>query len=371
MASSDVLTQVGFEKSKIGSGDKEVGYQIKESSLSGLAGSLCLCFLVMGLLVVSMVYDVHFEKKNLHRQVRQVEHHAASKLASVQMELWSQYRDDVHESEEASQTLKALEASYDTFKPMFSTAINDLAKEFNLNQERANKFADRILHLVADMQQDNIKHSKHLLDHLVKAGKKGKKLEGHMDKDMVKMADEEREKVVADGDDEALPAADENDDLKEMLNGFWFTFNDYEKEFGGKVREHMSKGGPVYDSLKTLYDKIRSPTPPTPEEVGKELDAIDLAGIEAPLGSGRTLPAEDIVEELFLVRHIPHEKLAQMEKDWRAGKKDSVTIFSKLKDWHAKNMIPSGWLQMAVDREEKADEEQEEKEKAEAQRKGV
>ena len=42
----------------------------------------------------------------------------------------------------------------------------------------------------------------------------------------------------------------------------------------------------------------------------------------AGLGSGRILPLNDIVDELTLIPHIPHEALKKMEKDWRDGTKD-------------------------------------------------
>merc|ERR1719261_1338396 len=84
-------------------------------------------------MVVSMVYDVRFEKKNLHRMMRVEEHHAASKLAQVQMELWSQYRDDVQESHEARTLLKHLDASYGEFQGKFQGAVTEFAAELNLN----------------------------------------------------------------------------------------------------------------------------------------------------------------------------------------------------------------------------------------------
>jgi len=361
MASVEMLNSVGFEKSKIGSGDKEVGYKIKESTLGSLVGSIFLCFLVMCGLVVVMVYDVKLEKKTLHREVRQVEHHAATKLAHVQMELWSQYRDDVQESREASILLKHLEASYGEFQGRFQTAVNELAQELNLPQERSAKFADRILHLVTDMQQDNIKHAKHLLDHLVNSGKKGKQLEKHVDKEILKNAEGEKQKIADEGlpeEPEDVPEG-EKDPLKDILKGFWFTFADYDKEMGTKVRENFKKGGPVYDQIKALQSKLTSETPPSEEEIGLELDKIDLASVGAPLGEGRILPPADIVEELFLIPQVPFEKLRDLKKQYESGKKDTLSVFSQLEEWHEKNLIPSGWLQMGVNEEEKQEDKEE------------
>lgn len=374
MTTPDILTTVGFEKGKIGSGEKEVGYQIKESSLSSLLGSVFLCFLVMGVMVVFMVYDIRLEKKNFHRDMRVEEHHAASKLAQVQMELWSQYRDDVKESHEARRLLSILNASYSQFKPKVEGAVNEVAKEMGMNPDRAAKFADKILHVVADMQKDNVNHAKRLLDHLVKAGRKGEKLEKHVAKEMLADVREERKHIEEDvkagianevegGDVASLKKTGasanitEQDPLKVVLKGFWEVFDDYEGEFGGKVREHFNKGHAVYDQLKELQTKIRGPDPPSEDEVGEQLEKIDLASVGAPLGSGRVLPVNDIVEELVLIPHIPHKELTKLKEAWNSGELDSVTVLSKLTAWHAKGLLPSGWLNRGAERQEDEDEE--------------
>merc|ERR1711920_396536 len=77
------------------------------------------------------------------------------------------------------------------------------------------------------------------------------------------------------------------DPLKSMLEGFWYTFNDYEGEFKGKARALMKDGHPVFEAVKILYAKITSDSPPSEEEVEKELEAIDLTSVGAGLGQGR------------------------------------------------------------------------------------
>jgi hypothetical protein len=292
------------------------------------------------------------------------------------MELWSQYRDDVKESHEASRLMTRLEETKGEFEGKIKGAVNEFSRELNLNPDKAAKFADKLLHLVADMQKENIKHAKVLLDHLVSAGKKGQSLEKHLDKEMLKDIEHEAkniEKDVADGmaledlkhlPDGALPDGDASesedkedseDPLKDMLEGFFSVFDDHEQEFGGKVRENFNKGGAVYDQLKALHTKITEGKdhPPSEEEVAEELDKIDLASVGAPLGSGRVLQINDIVEELVLIPKVPHEELHSLEKKWRAGELDSVTLFTKLQELHDKGVIPSGWLQMGVNRQEK------------------
>lgn len=395
----ELLKNVGFERTKVGTGDKETGYQIKESSLSSLLGSACICFLIMGFMVVSMVYDVHFEKKTLHRQLRQEEHHAASKLAQVQMELWSEFHNDIKESHEAQALLKSMNESYSTLQGKIKAAVNDLSAELVLNPQKAEKFADKLLHLVADVHMDNVKHAKHLVDHLVNAGKRSVKLEKHVEKAVVSELKEEKKQMDADkkagltditppphkaNEKEAnlkehleeqhkkggkeLSEEEEEDPLKEMLTGFFFTFDDFEKEFGDKPRKTLKVGHPVYDSIVALFNRTAEGEM-SDEDMSKELDKIDLASVGAGLGSGRALPVQDIIEELHLIPKLPYKKLAKMKDQWKKGEADSLEIFEELQEMHAKKIIPSGWLQSGVnteeDDEEKEEEDEEEREEKE------
>merc|ERR1719221_2242776 len=109
-----------------------------------------------------------------------------------------------------------------------------------------------------------------------------------------------------------------------MLQAFFWTFHDYESEFGGKPRESLKDGHPVYDEIKKLWAKINSDAPPSEEEVTVALDKIDLASVGAGLGAGRVLPVNDIVEEISLIPKIPHAELTALEKEWQAHEADSV-----------------------------------------------
>lgn len=387
-AAPELLTKVGFERSKIGSGEKEHGYQIKESSLSSLLGSACVCFLVMGLMVVSMVFDIHFEKKTIHRQLRVEEHHAASKLAQVQMELWSEFHSDIKESHEAQLLLKNMNDSYGQLQGKIKAAVQELSAELSLNPVKTEKFADKLLHIVADIQQDNTKHAKHLVDHLVAAGKRSVKLEKHIDKEMLKEAKEEKKNMAEDkrdGIDVAAPPPkehdkeakqetkgatktkfeedlEEQDPLKEMIQGFFFTFNDFESEFKGEARQKMKEGNVIYDQIAKLYGEINAKDSTLSEEdVQEKLNKIDLTSVGAGLGSGRVLPVLDIVEEIYLIPKIPHKKLNELEKKWKKGDADSVEVFEQLQEMHENGLVPSGWLQMGVGQEEREEEQDEER----------
>jgi hypothetical protein len=327
-----------------------------------------------------MVFDIHFEKKTLHRQLRVEEHHAASKLAQVQMELWSEFHSDIKESKEAQSLLRSMNESYSSLQGKLKTSIHEYCVELNLNPQKAEKFADKLLHMVADMQQDNVKHAKHLVDHLVAAGKRSVKLEKATDRAMLEEAKEEKkamEEDVKQGINAAAPMEEadkaaaehtkggssqgedeeEGDPLKEMLTGFFFTFNDFEKEFKGEPRQKLKDGNPVFEQIKQLYTD--SQTDANEEDLQQRLDKIDLASIGAGLGSGRVLPVSDIIEEIALIPTIPHKRISELEAKWKKGEVDSVDVFEQLQEMHEKNHVPSGWLQQGVDQEENEEEREE------------
>ena len=80
--------------------------------------------------------------------------------AETATELWSQYSDDVKESSEATALMETLNKSYDEFLPKVQSAVGDVASKMNLNRDQAANFAGQILHAVAEMQTDNVKHAK-------------------------------------------------------------------------------------------------------------------------------------------------------------------------------------------------------------------
>mmetsp|Transcript_1162 Transcript_1162/g.1285 ORF Transcript_1162/g.1285 Transcript_1162/m.1285 type:complete len:365 (-) Transcript_1162:38-1132(-) len=360
MTTPDIFETVGFEKSKIGSGDKELGYVIKRSRARGLAVGGGAIVAVLFLVAVFTLFEVRFERRSFHRKLRKEEHHAVGKLAQVEMELWSQYRDDITESHEAQALLRSLNDSYSQLQGRIQSTIDNAAKDLNLNKDKATHLADLILHQVADMQQENVKHAKHLVDHLVTAGKRGATLEKHVGKEIVKEMEEEEKEIEDDEKDGGISyeehegagvnGTDEGDHLKEVLEGFFFTFNDYETEFKDKPREVLKEGNPVFKELQDLKKKIDGKEPLSEEEIGQALDKIDLTSVGAGLGSGRVLPAADIVEELLLIPKIPHKEISALEKEWKDGKKDSVQVFGQLAEWHGEGLVPSGWLQMGVNR---------------------
>ncbi|CAJ1442715.1 unnamed protein product [Effrenium voratum] len=158
-------------------------FRIKKTRLIGLvvAGFGCMC--ILGLLGVWSQFEIHLERRSLRKELRKEEHHAASKLAQVGMELWSEYRDDIHESHEAQMLMKILNTSYGTFEAKVKSTVDASSKQLGLDKEKAAKLADTLLHLVADQQQQGLKHTKRLVDHLVEVGKRAVPLEKAAEKE--------------------------------------------------------------------------------------------------------------------------------------------------------------------------------------------
>jgi len=235
MTTPDILETVGFEKRKVGSGDKELGYVIKKKSLNGLVAGVAAIFGVLAVVLVFTQFEVRFEKRSFHRKLRREEHHAASKLAQVEMELWAQYRDDIHESNEANAMLTSLSTSYDSFQASLQKTIDTAAKDLNLNSAKATHLADVILHLVADLRKENLHHAKHLVDHLVAAGKRSISLERHVEKEIKEDMEEESKHMREDEEEGIAEDVDKlegsggmeaetnsTDPLKSMLEGLFF-----------------------------------------------------------------------------------------------------------------------------------------------------
>merc|ERR1712066_395570 len=114
--------------------------------------------------------------------------------------------------------------------------------------------------------------------------------------------------------------------------------------------------------IAALRNKLVSDGPvPSEEEIANELDSWDLKSVGAGLGSGRVLPAADIVEELFLIPKIPLTRLKDLEKEWKGKSKDAEAVLEELLDLQSKELIPAGWLNQGVDDDERAEEDEEER----------
>ncbi|CAK0824735.1 unnamed protein product, partial [Prorocentrum cordatum] len=177
-------------------------------------------------------------------------------------------------------------------------AVADVAKETGLNPDRAADFADRILHVVADLQNDNVAHAKKLVDHLVKEGTKGEKLERHAEEHLLAQVAEEVDHIGEDmqagiaqevedasvgagGAGAMEPAdADERDPLRAVLQGIWSAFEDYEVAFGGKIRQSFQNGSLLYKELAGLQHKIATWKIFPPTEKDREREARESRPVQ-------------------------------------------------------------------------------------------
>merc|ERR1712129_648634 len=139
------------------------------------------------------------------------------------------------------------------------------------------------------------------------------------------------------------------------------------KEFQGEPRKSLVDGSPVYDAIKALYLKTQAEEPPSEEELQAELDKIDLKSVGAGLGSGRVLAVVDLIEELYMIPIMPVFEIYALARQWKKGEMDSVTVFEQLQELHLKKVLPSGWLQLGVDEEEKEEEREEMEDEREAE----
>merc|ERR1712151_1001834 len=184
------------------------------------------------------------------------------KLAQIEMELWAQYRDHIEESREAKSLLKSLAASNEKLHTELKSTIKD------------RRLADKVLHLVADNQQDNLKHTKHLLDHIVAQGKRGAIMEKHVAREIRQEMTREEQRVNDDDKSPDVQLDDHDprfslgsevgkpkDPLKETLEGFWHTFHDYKAEFGSTVRDTLKNGHPKYEQITELYKRLKGDDP--------------------------------------------------------------------------------------------------------------
>ena len=94
--------------------------------------------------------------------------------------------------------LTALQTSYTEVKPQLQAAVDEVARETGLNPDRAADFADRILHVVADLENNSVAHARKLIDHLVKDGTKGEKLGRRAEEEILSRVRAEADHIVED-----------------------------------------------------------------------------------------------------------------------------------------------------------------------------
>mmetsp|Transcript_22982 Transcript_22982/g.64138 ORF Transcript_22982/g.64138 Transcript_22982/m.64138 type:complete len:380 (+) Transcript_22982:59-1198(+) len=366
MAVPDLMETVGFKPGKVGPGEKELGYSIEKSRLGKVMLAVIAALVLLGLLLVWTQFEIHLEKRSLKKKMRHEEHHAATKLAKVEMELWSHFHDDIHESQEARAILRVLNASYEDFRVKLQNTINNEAKEFSISPEKASHMADKVLHLLAEHKQMTLKHTKSLVDHIVLQGTQSAKAEKKLDKEVSKEMDDEEGYMKDAGDDEEFPPGEngeaDEEELKVIIGAFWETYAAFQKQFGTGSNVTVKEDSAAYKHLQDLQQLFSSDQPPSDEEVHSTLQTMDLATsigqdfVEDPNDFFMRSP-QDYVETILAIPRLPTKELAELETQWKAKSLDAYTILNHLHDWEGEGKIPTSWIERGVEREEYDEEE--------------
>lgn len=362
MTTPDLLTTVGFERRKLGNGDKEVGYAIRSSNLVVIAVGIVAFAAVLSFAVVWSLFEIRFERRHAHHELRVEEHHAALKLARVEMELWSELRADVHESQEARVLLQSLNASYEELTHKLRNSIGKLCRDNGLHAEKATLISHKVLHLIVEHRQETIRHAKTLVDHLVNVGKKSakleKKLERKMDKEMKQEINMETEEASLEEDGMKDPPQ-----IKMMVVNFWRLFDKFHSTYPDAIKL-LKKDAPAFQMAVDLWKRAEDQDIVLGEdELDKELQAIDLKnlGMEYIKNSNEfTQDPYDFLEMVVAVPGVPFVEMGALEQEWKAGTKDSYAVLEQLREWKEAGRLPETWVAESVSEEEEEDREGEE-----------
>merc|ERR1740138_1818258 len=102
------------------------------------------------------------------------------------------------------------------------------------------------------------------------------------------------------------PDPTEEDPLRDVLTGFFASFDEHERRFKGRPHENLKDGHPVYEQVKALHERIHDMLE---EDLQAEINKVDLAGEDITTEIQAALPLPDLVEEITLMPKIPDDKL--------------------------------------------------------------
>lgn len=324
---------------------------IEKSRLGKLCAAMGFPMIALGLLFAWAQFEIHFERRNYQDDMRHEEHQAASKLAQIEMELWSHYREDIHESNEAESLLRSLNASYDEFKMKLQSTILGVAKDLGLEPGKASALTGAALELIANHRQENIQQTKDLVDHLVIAGKKSAALQTYLDDEIVREMQEESRHIAEyhEGlNEEQISPEDEK--LSTIINGFFLTYQEFSSEFSAAIQS-LHAGSQIHEQLQSLYAELRAQDAPFDWEVEGALRSIHQQEFIPPFRKGansfmQTLP--EFLEVLVMTPRIPHETLSLLEREWQTGKKDPYSVLMQLHELEVDKKVPGYWLERAM-----------------------
>mmetsp|Transcript_46400 Transcript_46400/g.131219 ORF Transcript_46400/g.131219 Transcript_46400/m.131219 type:complete len:358 (+) Transcript_46400:55-1128(+) len=347
MVTPDIFTTVGFERRKFGASGKELGYLIAKPQLSKLTAVVIAPILVLGLFVAWTEFEINVERRSHQRDMRSTEHRTAAKLAEIEMELWSHYREDIRESHEAQTLLRNLNASYDDFKFQLQGTMLRAAKDLGLTSDEASLLTETALQIVADHRHRNMRQTRDLVDHLVSVGQKGSRLQQHLDDEVARDMREETRHIVEHDEDMDWRGSPEDVKLSAIVNGFFETYREYLSDFSIAIHS-LHEGSDVYVQLMDMHARA---------EEGREdgiepfLDSLHRQQVIPRFTRGantfmRTL--SEFLGVLLMTPRVPHEQLSALEEEWDANTRDPYSVLTQLHEWEVEGRVPGYWLERTM-----------------------
>lgn len=346
-----LLQTVGFRKIK-GVRDTQASYAISSTNIFKLGLASCV---VVGFLLASVAFsnfEVQVERRSVIRELRQAERRATAHLAKVEMELWAQFHDDIHESNDAVAVLRSLNVSYTDFNEKIQGRIKDLSIDLNLPEAKTSLLADRVVGLVAQHRTVIFKPVTHLVKHLVENGKKAASLEKQSEKSLDDMmgvfhdpsSDSSEARTGSDDLDDALKnelVVDQN--MEDVVSAVFGAVSATMERFSGST---LTKDSEVYHRLQELHEMLnRMEDEGGDDEFFTSLDKaqaeVNLQSVEIDLSPDEVI---DWVDVLLRLPDLPVKRLKEMEKSYNTGRTDAFQTFLALQHMASQGQIPEDWL---------------------------
>lgn len=327
MSSPELLSLLGFRRRKLGTDDKELGYEIGGASLGRLILWGALAVAVLCGLTAWSQFEVRLERRSFHRRLRREEQDAAARLSQVEMELWAHFREDVRESRQARELMDTLNSSYDVLGSRLQTTIGKMARNFGLPEDKASILADATISVMAEQRQESVRHARELLSHLLQR--------------------DPSPGTPARAADRSA-AEEQKQELDQLVEGFWQAHGAFRRHFGDAARE-LSAAGPPAELLELKVALAESAPGEQADMAGAFYKAAASLGLDLdhPDLAFLTTPAE-LVELAAALPEFPDQELSDLEALRAGGAEDPYALLAHLHTWRLEGRLPAVWLEHAL-----------------------
>eukprot|EP00927_Polykrikos_kofoidii_P027041 TRINITY_DN2393_c0_g2_i1.p1 TRINITY_DN2393_c0_g2~~TRINITY_DN2393_c0_g2_i1.p1 ORF type:complete len:400 (-),score=103.05 TRINITY_DN2393_c0_g2_i1:87-1286(-) len=377
-ATDQVLNTVGFQRTKVGSDDKETGYVIKRWHLHRVFGVLAFgCTLLFSLLLWSQ-YEIRIERRSFLSNIRSTAQKGdawASKLAKVEMQLWAHYQRDIQESEEAKQLTERLNESYNLFKSQLNEKVQIAAKEADMPADKAADVATRLAQIVLKHRHEDLRNIEGLIEDLITAGVRSTALEKHIDREGKKeLKEAEEEAMETENILKKVGAAEKADrventhnDMKggkepqdeeydsaaldAMLTNVFDLWVEFEQEFPGPYPA-LKEGSPLWKRIKTVQEDSESKV-----EAETALKKLGLEEMKLGFVEDKSVFMQNLhqyVDMLLVIEQIPREKVRKLRRHFLVKDIPQHIIMGKLRAM-GERRLPLDLFLGAVSKEEETD----------------